>query len=132
MKASAKTMLSNHVGSPRRCTCAGGCASCSGVGGASRCALQAGHSSIEGEISRFDDAIAEVRGELIGLQASVPATAPAEMAAFLNLHLMILDDAHLSRVPRELIRTRGCNAEWALSDAWRQIHRQTNHSWAAD
>jgi len=70
--------------------------------------------AIEDEIRRFDDAIAEVRGELTDLQASVPATAPAEMSAFLNLHLMILDDAHLSRVPRELIRTRRCNAEWAL------------------
>src|SRR3990167_10925072 len=59
--------------------------------------------AIEDEIRRFDDAIAEVRGELMGLQASVPASAPAEMSAFLNLHLMILDDAHLSRVPRELI-----------------------------
>ncbi len=70
--------------------------------------------AIEDEIRRFDDAIAEVRSELIGLQASVSATAPAEMSAFLNLHLMILDDAHLSRVPRELIRARRCNAEWAL------------------
>jgi len=80
--------------------------------------------AIEGEISRFDDAIAEVRGELIGLQASVPATAPAEMAAFLNLHLMILDDAHLSRVPRELIRTRGCNAEWALTQQMEMLAQQ--------
>ena len=70
--------------------------------------------AIEDEIRRFDDAIAEVRRELIGLQASVTPTAPAELSAFLNLHLMILDDAHLSRVPRELIRARRCNAEWAL------------------
>ena len=70
--------------------------------------------AVEAELHRFDDAVAEVRGELMGLEASVPATAPAEMSAFLNLHLMILDDAHLSRVPRELIRDRRCNAEWAL------------------
>ena len=70
--------------------------------------------AIEDEIRRFDDAIAEVRRELIGLQASLTPTAPAELSAFLNLHLMILDDAHLSRVPRELIRARRCNAEWAL------------------
>jgi phosphotransferase system enzyme I (PtsI) len=80
--------------------------------------------AIEGEIRRFDDAIAEVRGELMGLQASVPATAPAEMSAFLNLHLMILDDVHLSRVPRELIRTRRCNAEWALTQQMEMLAQQ--------
>jgi len=80
--------------------------------------------AIEDEIRRFDDAIAEVRGELIGLQASVPATAPAEMSAFLNLHVMILDDAHLSRVPRELIRARRCNAEWALMQQMEMLAQQ--------
>ena len=80
--------------------------------------------AIEEEVSRFDDAIAEVRGELIGLQANVSATAPAEMSAFLNLNLMILDDAQLSRVPRELIRSRGCNAEWALTQQMELLAQQ--------
>jgi phosphotransferase system enzyme I (PtsI) len=66
------------------------------------------------EIERFDNAIAQVRGELVGLRASVPASAPAEMGAFLDLHRMILDDAMLSEAPRELIRTHLCNAELAL------------------
>src|SRR3990170_3570359 len=80
--------------------------------------------AIEDEIRRFDDAFAEVRGELMSVQASVPATASAEMSAFLNLHLMILDDVHLSRVPRELIRTRGCNAEWALTQQMEMLAQQ--------
>jgi len=66
------------------------------------------------EIERFDIAVAQVRGELIGLHASVPASAPAEMGAFLDVHVMILNDSMLSEVPRELIRERRCNAEWAL------------------
>ncbi|HSD54435.1 MAG TPA: phosphoenolpyruvate--protein phosphotransferase [Burkholderiales bacterium] len=70
--------------------------------------------AIEAEIERFDDAVAEVRGELIGLRAAVPVDAPAEMGAFLDVHTMILDDSMLSRAPRELIRTRRANAEWAL------------------
>jgi phosphotransferase system enzyme I (PtsI) len=69
---------------------------------------------IEEEIGRFDNAVAQVKGELMGLHASVPASAPAEMGAFLDLHLMILDDSLLSQVPRELIRSRRYNAEWAL------------------
>jgi phosphotransferase system enzyme I (PtsI) len=66
------------------------------------------------EIERFDSAVAQVRGELVGLRASVPASAPAELGAFLDLHRMILDDSMLSDAPRELIRARRCNAEFAL------------------
>jgi phosphoenolpyruvate-protein phosphotransferase (PTS system enzyme I) len=69
---------------------------------------------IETEIERFDTAVAQVRGELIGLHASVPASAPAEMGAFLDVHIMILNDSMLSDTPRGLIRARRCNAEWAL------------------
>ena len=69
---------------------------------------------IETEIRRFEDAIRHVRGELIQMQAGVANSAPAEIGAFLNVHRMILDDAHLSQVPRDLIRSRRCNAEWAL------------------
>ncbi len=69
---------------------------------------------IDAEVERFDAAVEQVCGELIGLHASVPASAPAEMAAFLDVHVMILNDAMLSETPRELIRARRCNAEWAL------------------
>ena len=69
---------------------------------------------IEAEIERFDNAVAQTRGELLGLHASVPASAPAEMGAFLDVHIMILNDSMLSQTPRELIRERRCNAEWAL------------------
>ena len=81
--------------------------------------LEVGHYSIapaqlEQEVMRFSAAVETVRAELQGLRRSVPAGAPAELDAFLNLHLMILDDATLSRTPRELIRSLKCNAEWAL------------------
>jgi len=69
---------------------------------------------VEQEVMRFSAAVETVRAELQGLRRSVPAGAPAELDAFLNLHLMILDDATLSRTPRELIRSLKCNAEWAL------------------
>jgi phosphotransferase system enzyme I (PtsI) len=70
---------------------------------------------IEAEIVRFDKAIAQVQGELDALQAGISAGAPAEMKAILSLHAMLLDDANLSTVPRNLIRNRRCNAEWALT-----------------
>jgi len=67
-----------------------------------------------GESLRFDMAVERVRAEFEELRASVPATAPAEFGAFINLHLMILNDSTLSVVPRRIIETEHCNAEWAL------------------
>ena len=67
-----------------------------------------------GESARFDVAVERVRAEFEELRASVPATAPAEFGAFINLHLMILNDSTLSVVPRRIIETDHCNAEWAL------------------
>jgi len=69
---------------------------------------------VDAEVQRFDGAVAQVRGELAGLQAGLSASTPAELKAFLSLHAMLLDDSNLSAVPRELIRNRRCNAEWAL------------------
>ncbi len=69
---------------------------------------------LELEVMRFSTAVDKVRAELQALPRSAPASAPAELGAFLNLHLMILDDSTLSQEPRELIRNLHCNAEWAL------------------
>ena len=69
---------------------------------------------VELEVMRFSVGVETVRSDLEGLRRSVPAGAPTELGAFLNLHLMILDDSMLSQAPRELIRSLRCNAEWAL------------------
>ena len=69
---------------------------------------------VELEVMRFSVGVETVRSDLEGLRRSVPAGAPTELGAFLNLHLMILDDSMLSQAPRELIRSLSCNAEWAL------------------
>jgi len=66
------------------------------------------------EVVRFDTAISHVRAELEMLCANIPPSAPGELAAILNMHLMILNDSSLSVVPRRIIQNQGCNAEWAL------------------
>ena len=71
-------------------------------------------SRIADEQARFDAALVTARAELAGLGQHIPLGAPAEFEAFLNLHLMILDDPTLSEVPKQLIETQRCNAEWAL------------------
>lgn len=69
----------------------------------------------EKELERLDDAVATVQGELIGLKASTTAGQPhSEVGAFVDLQLMMLADPLLVDAARNLIVTRGCNAEWAL------------------
>lgn len=69
---------------------------------------------IADELARFDKALETVRAELEDLRGQIPPNAPQEFDAFLNLHLMILNDATLAKVPRDIITSEACNAEWAL------------------
>ena len=67
------------------------------------------------ERERLDAAVAEVRGELDELRAtSEQNPAHSEVGAFVDVHLMFLDDPMLVDAARTLIDERRCNAEWAL------------------
>ena len=79
---------------------------------------------LDREIERFNHAIGTVRSELEELRTSVPTGSPAEVDAFLHLHLMILNDATLSEAPCALILQQGCNAEWALKQQMDLLIRQ--------
>jgi phosphotransferase system enzyme I (PtsI) len=70
--------------------------------------------AVPAEIFRFDAAIARAKQDLAALETHIAPDAPGEFAAFLELHRMILEDSSLSHIPRDLIRERRCNAEWAL------------------
>ena len=79
------------------------------------------------EIARFDRAIQSTREELESMRAHIPANAPAEVEAFLGVHLMILNDSTLSKVPRQLIEAQQCNAEWALTQQLENLLDQFDH-----
>ena len=70
--------------------------------------------AVETEVRRFEAALHKARDELSTLHTHIPSDAPHEFAAFLDLHRMILDDSALSQTPKQLIRERRANAEWAL------------------
>jgi phosphotransferase system enzyme I (PtsI) len=70
--------------------------------------------SVETEVRRFEAALHKARDELSTLHTHIASDAPQEFAAFLDLHRMILDDSALSQAPKQLIRERRANAEWAL------------------
>jgi phosphotransferase system enzyme I (PtsI) len=80
--------------------------------------------AVPAEIFRFDTAIARAKQELSAIEAHVPGDAPHEFGAFIHLHRMILEDSFLSQAPRELIRERRCNAEWALVQQMEKLVEQ--------
>lgn len=68
---------------------------------------------VDKEVARFDAAVAAVKQELVQMRGHAEH-APAELGAFIDIHTMFLEDNELVGKPREIIRERRCNAEWAL------------------
>ncbi len=72
--------------------------------------------NIDKEIARFTHAIALVRSELKRVQDTLPDSAPPETAAFIDVHLMMLDDPVIAKEPITSISEQKLNAEWALKN----------------
>jgi phosphotransferase system enzyme I (PtsI) len=66
------------------------------------------------EVKRFEDAITAVRVELNKIKSQLPSDSPKELSAFIDTHLMILNDKSLSSLPKSIIENEKCNAEWAI------------------
>ena len=69
---------------------------------------------IEAEVQRLQYALSQVHRELQALWTALPKDAPAELGAFLDVHVLILSDPMIAEAPLDIIRSRHYNAEWAL------------------
>ncbi|MQA20819.1 MULTISPECIES: phosphoenolpyruvate--protein phosphotransferase [Rugamonas] len=69
---------------------------------------------LEAEVSRLQQALAQVHKELQTLWNELPKDAPTELGAFIDVHALILSDPMISEAPLDIIRARHYNAEWAL------------------
>ncbi len=69
---------------------------------------------IEQEVDRLINATEQAREQLKSIRNQIPANAPADVASFIDTHLLMLSDSSLTKVPIEMIKARRCNAEWAL------------------
>ncbi len=76
------------------------------------------------EIDRLRMARDVVADELSTLKADLPAEAPPELSALLDVHLMLLHDDTLSGATKQWILERHYNAEWALSAQLEVLARQ--------
>lgn len=69
---------------------------------------------IEREIQRFLAAVEGARAQLRKIRERIPESTADEIVSFIDTHLLMLQDSALTTVPAQIIRDRGCNAEWAL------------------
>lgn len=73
---------------------------------------------IPDEVRRFRAAVKNAQRELQSARDRIPPGTPADIADFINTHLLMLQDEALSGAVVNLIRSHQCNAEWAL-----KLHR---------
>ena len=79
---------------------------------------------IQGEINRLKRAKEVVFQEVQRLQLALPKDAPTELAALLDVHLMLLQDELLAEGVAHWISERLYNAEWALTSQLEVVARQ--------
>ena len=79
---------------------------------------------IESEIKRLSMARDAVVRDVHSIQENMPKDAPTELAAVLDVHLMLLEDELLSDGIKHWIGERLYNAEWALTSQLEVVARQ--------
>ncbi len=79
---------------------------------------------VDSEVLRLRQARDIVADELSTLQRALPADAPGELSALLDVHLMLLHDESLTTATKLWIEERHYNAEWALSAQLEVLARQ--------
>ncbi len=69
---------------------------------------------VEPEVLRFEAALALARRQLEDVKREIASVAAGDISAFIDIHLLMLEDSAISNEPKKTIRVRRCNAEWAL------------------
>ncbi len=80
--------------------------------------------TVDDEIARARLSRNAVMEEIMRLQHDLPKDAPHEIAALLDVHLMLLQDEMLISGVKHWITDRHYNAEWALTTQYELIARQ--------
>ena len=78
----------------------------------------------EQEVQRIRAARDAVVDEITRVQRELPKEAPPELAALLDVHLMLLQDEQLSSGVKHWIIDRQYNAEWAVTTQYESLARQ--------
>lgn len=79
---------------------------------------------VDAELTRLSHSRQAVMAELQQLHDNLPKESPPELAAILEVHLMLLDDTMLADGVAQWVKDRLYNAEWALTSQLDVVARQ--------
>jgi len=79
--------------------------------------------AVPGEVRRFKRALKAARVQLLTARDNIPKDAPSDVSAFIETHILMLDDSLLSQRPVEIIKTSLINAEAALQQQREELAR---------
>ncbi len=71
-------------------------------------------SRVKNEVARFRRALKSARDELKAVKTKIPPDTATDICAFIDTHLLMLEDSALTNAPVKYIHNKHCNAEWAL------------------
>jgi len=69
---------------------------------------------VDAEVMRFKNAIDLAHQQLEHIKEQIPKNPTVDITAFIDSHLLMLEDSLLAKTPIDLIYEHSCNAEWAL------------------
>ena len=69
---------------------------------------------VDAEVERLNSAVAQAKHNLREIREHIPPATATDISAFIDTHLLMLDDAAFNDEPARIIRERRCNAEWAV------------------
>ena len=72
---------------------------------------------IDAEMARFSLAIGRARDQLQAIKAQIPSGTPGDITAFIDTHLLMVEDRSISETTLQTIRDQRINAEAALRRA---------------
>ena len=79
---------------------------------------------VAGEWARLGEGCAVVEAELQGVAAQLPADAPTEARALLDVQLMLLNDPALIEGAKSRVENERLNIEWAISETAEELMAQ--------
>lgn len=69
---------------------------------------------VQSEIKRLDHALNVAKHQLRAIKEHIPKSTSEDISAFIDTHILMLEDAALSNEPKRIIEEQYYNAEWAL------------------
>jgi len=78
---------------------------------------------VPAEVKRYRKALANARKQLEKVRKAIPKDASSDVSAFIETHLLMLDDSVLSQGPIDILKTKKVSAETALEGQRKELQR---------